>query len=43
MEVAAIIWCGVLTLALGAHMIRDARESQRVSRLEEELRKVRGS
>ncbi|MFQ5504721.1 MAG: hypothetical protein ACE5F1_08000 [Planctomycetota bacterium] len=43
METALLIWCAVLTLALAAHMVRDAKESSRVTTLEEQLRKLQSS
>ncbi|HXF05139.1 MAG TPA: hypothetical protein VNM72_06960 [Blastocatellia bacterium] len=32
-----VIWLGILTLALIAHMIKDAREFKKIKRLEEEV------
>lgn len=35
------IWLGLLTLALAAHMVKDAQEFKKIKRLEHELARVR--
>lgn len=36
-----IIWLGILTLALIAHMIKDAQEFKKIKRLEEEVAELK--
>jgi hypothetical protein len=36
-----LIWLGVLTLALAAHMLKDAQEFKKIKKLEKELARLR--
>lgn len=36
-----VIWLGILTLALIAHMIKDAQEFKKIKRLEDEVAQLK--
>ncbi len=40
MGIAALTWCTLLTLALAAHMVKDAREFKKIERLKTEVDKL---